>query len=43
MITARKSGLLKKFSKTLISDFLSFLALISLNTYKNTKTLKNIV
>lgn len=35
-------GLLKKFLKTLISCFSSFLALISLNSCKNTKTLKKI-
>ena len=37
-----KRGLLKKFLKTLISCFSSFLALISLKSCKNTKTLKKI-
>lgn len=39
----KKRGLLKNPSKTLISSLLSFLALISLNTYMNTKMLKNMV
>lgn len=38
----RNIGLLKKFLNTLISCFSSFLALISLKSCKNTKTLKNI-
>ena len=38
----KKSLLLKKFSKILISSDLSFLALISLKTCKSTKTLKKI-
>ena len=38
----RKSGLFKKFSKTLASLCLSFLALISLKICKRTKTLKKI-
>lgn len=38
----KKSGLLKKFSKTLDYSGLSFLALISLKTWSKTNTLKKI-
>lgn len=41
--TTRKRGLLVNPSKTFTSVFFSFLALISLNTYKKTNMLKNSV
>jgi len=40
-IMIKNKGLLKKFLKTLISELLSFLALISLKTWSKTKVLKN--
>lgn len=42
MIMIKKRGLLKKCSKTLVSSGLSFLAFISLKTWRSTNTLKNI-